>query len=254
MTTSEIEDLNMTEKEKSEKGFKMFLVAMHFLWTYPKNSKILATRFGMCERYVRGENLWIWIRRIAIMKQKKIVWDDTMDDPTSQIYIVTVDGTDFKVWEKKHPTLPYDKAQFSHKLNHGALKYEIAVDVYRSKVVWINGPHRGGKHDKVIFHEGGLNRKIRPGKVAITDRVYGAADHPGNNAKLALPNPMDDQELANFKARARCRHETFNGRLKFFEALSQTFHHSLKNHVHVFEAICVIVQYQMDNGGELFQV
>jgi hypothetical protein len=25
------------------------------------------------------------------------------------------------------------------------------------------------------------------------------------------------------------------------------------SHVHVFEAVCVIVQYQMDNGAELFQ-
>jgi hypothetical protein len=41
-----------------------------------------------------------------------------LDDPTSQIFVVTVDGTDFKVWEKKHATMPYDKAQYSHKFNH----------------------------------------------------------------------------------------------------------------------------------------
>jgi hypothetical protein len=118
----------------------------------------------MCKRYVQGKNLWIWIRRIAMLKAKKIGWDENMDDPTSQIYIVTVNGTYFKVWEKKHPMLPYDKSQFSHTFNHGALKYEIAIDVYQLKVVWINGPHRGGKHDKVIFHHKGLFNKIRPGK------------------------------------------------------------------------------------------
>jgi hypothetical protein len=85
------------------------------------------------------------------------------------------------------------------------------------------------------------------------DRVYGSKATPDDHEKLTLPNPMDDEVLANFKARARCRHETFNGRLKFFRSLSVTFHHDPEKHVHVFEAVCVIEQYQMDNGGELFQ-
>jgi hypothetical protein len=63
---------------------------------------------------------------------------------------------------------------------------------------------------------------------------------------------MDNQVLANFKSRARRRHETLNGRLKFFASLNKTFCHSLNNQVHTFEAVCVIVQYQMDNGGQLF--
>jgi hypothetical protein len=35
-------------------------------------------------------------------------------------------------------------------------------------------------------------------------------------------------------------------------SLADTYHHSTANHVHVFEAICVTVQYQMDNGAEIF--
>jgi hypothetical protein len=65
---------------------------------------------------------------------------------------------------------------------------------------------------------------------------------------------MDSKDLANFKARARCRHETFNGRLKHFKALSVGYQHNPDRHVHVFKAICVIVQYQMDNGGKIFDV
>jgi hypothetical protein len=81
---------------------------------------------------------------------------------------------------------------------------------------------------------------------------YGAQATPENHIKLSLPNPMDDLEVANFKARVRSRHESFNGRLKFYKSLSDTYHHSPANHVHVFEAICVTVQYQMDNGAEIF--
>jgi hypothetical protein len=66
---------------------------------------------------------------------------------------------------------------------------------------------------------------------------------------------MDSKVLANFKARARCHHETFNGRLKFFKALLDTFHHNPSNrHVHMFKAVCVIVQYQMDNGEKSFNI
>ena len=99
----------------------------------------------------------------------KIIWpEDEYNNPDGQIYIVTVDGVDFKVWEKQHPEFPYDKGQYSHKISHGALKYEIAIDCFTSKVVWINGPHRGGEHDKVIYNNG-LSDKIPPGKLVVAD-------------------------------------------------------------------------------------
>jgi hypothetical protein len=119
--------------------------------------------------------------------------------------------------------------------------------------VWISGPHRAGKHDKTIFDKA-LTGKIKTGKKAITDRVYGLKSNPSTHAKLSLPDKVDSKALANFKARARCRHETCNGWLKFFKALSDTFHHNPDRHVHVFKAVCVIVQYQMDNGGKCFYV
>ncbi len=38
MMTTDI-NLGLTESDKSDKGFKMLMIALHFLWTYPKNSK-----------------------------------------------------------------------------------------------------------------------------------------------------------------------------------------------------------------------
>jgi hypothetical protein len=109
----------------------MFLIVHHFIWAYPKNAQLLATSFGVCERQVQGENLWKWVRRIAALKGIKIVWpEDEYNNPHSQIFIISVDGTDFKVWERKHATMTIDSGQYSHKFNHGGLKYEIAIDVY----------------------------------------------------------------------------------------------------------------------------
>lgn len=243
----------VSERERTERGLRRVLTALHFLWSYPKNRDILATEMGWgCTKMVEGENLWKWIRIIARLKPYKIVWpEDEYNDPDSQIFIVSVDGVDFKCWEKKHPTLPYDKGQYSHKFNHGALKYEIAIDVYRNKVVWINGPFRGGEHDKNIY-SGGLRSRIPRGKKIIADRVYGSRSQPDDHEKLSLPNGCDPPELKNFKARVRARHEGFNGRLKHFASMSDTFHHQNEKHKFVFEAVCVTCQYQMDHGSPLF--
>jgi hypothetical protein len=61
--------------------------------------------------------------------------------------------------------------------------------------------------------------------------------------------------------RARCRHETFNAHLKKFESLSGAlFRHGGGGDAGreffgiVIVAVCVIVQYQMDNGRELFAI
>jgi hypothetical protein len=66
------------------------------------------------------------------------------------------------------------------------------------------------------------------------------------------PRRAADERVAKFKSRARARHESFNGRLKFFDILQNTFRHGEARHKIAFEAVCVIVQYQMDNGSPLF--
>jgi hypothetical protein len=133
----------------------------------------------------------------------------------------------------------------SYKFNHGAVKYEISMSVFQPQCVWISGPHRGGKRDITIFREG-LKQKIKPGGKAIIDRGYVSSRR--DEQMLSQPDTCDSKALNNFKSRARLRQETFNGRLKFFDALSQTFWHHVDKHKLVLEAVCVIVQYQMDNG------
>jgi hypothetical protein len=251
LTMTDIAKAKLSAKEKSENGFRMFMISNFFLWTYPKSSKITASRFKIYEGYCRGETLWKWVGKIAALKEKKIVWDARLDSVDSEVFIVTVDGTDFRMWEKKHNLLPMDKGYCSHKYRHCAVKYEIAVSIFKSKCVWISGPHRGGKHDITIFREG-LKDKIKQGKKLPVDRGYKSSKL--DEGMLSPPCALDSKELNNFKSRARLRQETFNGRLKFFDALGQTFRHGIDKHKLVLEAVCVIVQYQMDNGRPLFAV
>lgn len=257
----------MEEKDKSQRGFGMFLVAHSFIWTYPKNAKVLNGRFSfLCLRNACGEPVWRWVSKILALRAAKIVWPESLDKDDSETFVVSVDGVDFKIWEKKHPLLNKDEKMCSHKFKSAGLKYEIGISVFKSDCVWLAGPFRCGKHDATIYQgkedaadlslrqELGLpphkclQDKLCPGKLAIADSIY------SKGRGCAVPNQSDPKDLHNFKARGRCRQETFNGRLKCYGILQHCFCHSIQRHKIAFEAVAVTVQYSMEDGLELFQI
>ena len=85
------------------------------------------------------------------------------------------------------------------------------------------------------------------GEKVIADTIYA-------DPTCSIRNPLDTPEVKLFKKRARARHENFNGRLKIFGVISGKFRHGHEKHKSVFEAVCVITQYQLENGHPLFDV
>ena len=248
------EDELLTKKEKSEKGFLRFISAHYWLWFKPKNAKSMASRLGVSVDYGYGERLWKWIRLITKLLPKKIYWDPSLDAADTEIFAITTDGVDFKLWERQDPDFPYDPKNMSHKFKSCGAKYIIALSTYRSKCVFIEGPYRGGKHDLDMFRESGLMQKMKEsGKVVIADRGF-RSKLVSEQKHFATPDYMDDQELHNMKSRARLRQETFNRRLKHFEALASTWNLAFEKHGIALRAIATIVQYQMDNGSPLYCV
>jgi hypothetical protein len=244
----------MPEKEKSLHGFKRYILSHYWLWTYQRNSQMCAFTFKICERNCRGEPVRRWVKRIAALKKWKITWDDSIDDPSGPVFVLTVDGIDFRMNEPKHPTLPRDSKQCSHKHKHACARYEVGVSVFKPKICWISGPYKGGMPDKEVIKKSGLLDKVPEGKLVIADGGY-TIKAKELRAKLALPNTTDPKELYNFKSRARLRQETVNSRLTNFGCLStHSFRHGYDYHKDVFEAVCVICQYQMDNGAEPYAV
>ncbi|KAL7578758.1 hypothetical protein ACA910_015989 [Epithemia clementina (nom. ined.)] len=252
LTVTTIPKAKLKPSENSEAGLKKFLVCLFFLYTYPKNARIIGSHFVQSERTSRGSYVWDWVAKVAALKAIKIVWSEDLNFPLSAIFTVSVDGVDMKTWEKKQPLFPVNRRTFSNKFNHEGVKYELGIRVWSGKLVWINGPFRYGVHDLTVFCHGLLN-ELADGKMAIADRGY-ISSKPMESHKLATPNACDSTALARFKSRARARHETFNLRIKCFDILLETFHHSLDKHKFAFEAVCVIVQYQIDNGAALFDV
>ena len=248
LVTTDIRDAKLDEKDVSMAGFKRFMIAHNFLWEYHKNAQCLATRFSMCERLARGEPVWFWVRKIAALKEKVIVWPAQFSQADGEKLPYTVDGVDFRIKEKSNERLNIDKKYISVKFNKAGLKYQIVLSIVEPKCVSFTGPLKCSIHDTTVWKQSGLADKTGPGKFGIGDRGYDGQE------KISAKNLRDPKPFRQFKARALARHETFNGRLKMYNALNYVYKHDVDKHKFVFQAICVTVQYQMDNGSPIFDV
>jgi hypothetical protein len=114
----------------------------------------------------------------------------------------------------------------------------------------MQGPTKAGGNDLQVFLQEGLEAKLKAtGKKGIGDGGY--RGHPG---EMSTPNSHDSKEANKFKSRALKRHEKFNGLTKIFDCLSGHFRHSVDRFKNCFEAVCVICQYQMENGSPLYDI
>ena len=170
----------------------------------------------------------------------KIVWPNFGEER----YILSVDGVHFPILEpRRTPSARW----YSHKFNGPGLSYELALSIYEDKLVWINGPFKASTSDIFIFRQG-LETIIPEGKLVIGDSGYKGSD------KVAISQVNDSNEVKRFKNRARARQESFNGRLKRFKILAETFRYHHEKHGDVVNALCVLTQYDIENGRPLMDV
>lgn len=258
LQAGEIPGASLNKHENSIVGFKRFMMAHFYLWVYPKNAGLIATRFGMCKTYCQGEHLHKWIRKIAALCEKKIKWDPDIGREGSSKWVCSIDCTDVRTWEKRHHFhLNVDRTLWTKKFNSAGLKYEIVLNITKSKCMSIVGPQIPSKTDMDLFREHTKEKvKAVPGGMAITDSIYKPGENYDDEDDLcAIPSSVDTEALSAFKSRVCARHESFNGRIKKFSFLCDTYRSvDYEKHGHCFRAICVIVQYQMDNGSPLFSV
>jgi hypothetical protein len=92
-----------------------------------------------------------------------------MDD-IGNIAKMTIDGTDFKVLERRDKNQQFNKTLFTQKHKAAGLKYEVGVFIRTGYIVWINGPFKGGKGDLTIF-KNGLQVLLEPSYYCTTGYV-----------------------------------------------------------------------------------
>lgn len=235
------EDLQAAPARVAKANCRFFLMALNWLKNYRSEAE-LAGQFNMDEKTAR-KHIWMYARAFQALKPEKISMVG-LDD--GGFYILTVDGVHFRIGE---PRLEPDSKWYSEKFNGPGLTYELGIAIRQNRLVWINGPFKASVHDKTIYNKpNGLKSRMPAGKKGIADRGY------RNEPTLATRNELDSAAVKAFKRRARARHETFNGRIKNFKALAERFRHGVQKHKTVMEAVCILVQYDMENGHPLFDV
>ena len=220
---------------------------------YP-SEKSLEGRTGWSDKTIR-QRLRSMVFRIRGLKAKKIVWPEAWNDPhiDSPIFIASVDGTHCPICE---PTkgYPYSKnpKYMSHKFHRSALAYEVALSIFTSNIVWINGPFPAGTQDPdIMLKPNGLKSHIPLGKKVVADSAY---KRTALASVVSISNAMDTKDVRLFKRRVRSRQEHVFSRMKVFRVLTQEFRHGESYHCVVFEAIAVICQIEMDVELPLFDV
>jgi hypothetical protein len=91
LVTTNIPEATLTKKEKDRNGFKSFMLAHHFLWTYSYPHR----------REVLSRQGFLPLGRVDCCAESK--------EDRAAIFIVMVDGTDCRIWERQHPTMKIDK-------------------------------------------------------------------------------------------------------------------------------------------------
>jgi hypothetical protein len=155
---------------------------------------------------------------------------------------VTIDGTDFRIYE---PT-DFNTTWFSHKFNGPGIRYEVAISIKGGQIMHIQGPYPAGKWPDIKIFRDCLKYKLLEGRklrsiTAITGSLTRSARHP----RIILAGRKN-------KRIARACREMCNRRFKHWGVLSQRIRHGLVNHRTFFGAIVVITQLELRTGHPLF--
>ena len=228
-------------------NLRHFLIAMHTLKRYPTEEERQAI-FDISPHHGR-DVVWFYLEKIQNLKAAKIKWPSD-EECEGNVWIISVDGTHCWIEEPKHREFSQDTAFYSHKFNKAGLNYELGILLWESRLVWMKGPTRAGSNDVANFVNGGLQEKL----LLMNKKAIGDSGYNGHQSTISTPNGSDPRNVAKFKSRALKRHEKFNGRAKSFDCLQGRFRHSVARFATCFEAVCVICQYQMENGKPLYNI
>lgn len=202
--------------------------------------------------------------KLSKKKMEKIIFDNFHKHQT---YLASIDCVHFEVDEFR--TDPGSK-WYSHKFNGSGLSYEVCCDVVQDRIVWVNGPFPASKHDITIFRGGkrGEKSKWRSdslfSQVPNGKRLIGDSGYVGEPKKISATLGGHSKEVKEYFARAKSRQETINARYKNFRILGTSFWHKgekgsgskgkMDLHGSVFNAITVVLQYDLENGNPLFDM
>lgn len=220
---------------------KYFFLTLHWLKTYNRY-EVMEGTWNLHPETI-GLKVKEYAKRIQALKHSKIKFGGFDKD---EIFLLSLDGVHCRTFEvRKDPSTKW----YSHKHHGPGVTYLLGIAIKTSRLIWIDGPYPASKHDITIYRTGGLKQLMKPGKRGIGDSAFS-----GEPNSISISHNEDSAEVRKYKGMVKARHETFNSRIKSFDILASIFRHDIALHQACFEAVCVLVQYDMENGHPLFDV
>lgn len=243
---------------------KEFFMTLYW-WKSYQEEYLMESRWKWHPETIR-KKLYNVCGELAKRKSDKIVFGN-FDE--RQVFLASIDCVHFE-WEECR-TSP-GSHWYSHKHNGPGVSYEVCVDTIKNRIVWTNGPFPAATHDITIFRGGrkkdgeenwkrtSLYHKVPEGK-----RLVGDSGYAGEPDKISITLAGHSPETKELFARFKSRGETlFRGYKSLNICGGDAFRHKGKQgggaqerlavHKLVFDAITVVMQYNMENGRGLFDV
>lgn len=215
------------------------LWALMFMKLHCSESVLAILCGGVHEQTIR-KWCWYFIAKIANLQYQVIRWEKRFERDNGNVCLVSVDGTDFRIYQWK----PFWKGWFSHKFKSAGLRYEVGVCILTGKVVWIHGPFPCGFWPDLKIFRHGLINMLGPGEKVLADGGYvGEPEY--------IVTPTGERDIAS---NVRGRHETVNKRFKQWGILERVFRHDLSKHQDAMYAVGVLTELSLEMGEPLFNV
>ena len=145
-------------------------------------------------------------------------------------------------------------------------KYAFCLSLQEPKIIWVEGGVPAAVPDITLFRggdakdtdnwdENALYFQLPAGKKLIADD--GLAGEP---TKITTASRLHPKDLKEYISLAKARQETLHTKLKSFNILGQRFRHGKNTeekmalHKMAVEALCVVVQYDYENGHPPFDM
>ena len=234
---------------------RYFFLTLFWFKAYLKQNQMEGP-WNICPETI-SEKINVYSKAIQHLKKHKVKWFEDGECDDDDIFLVSVDGIHCRTFEVRRDP---GKKWYSHKSHGAGFAYELAIAIRSGRLVWMNGPFYASKSDITIFRFGdgdeqnpgpNLRDMIPEGKRAVADSGYRGED----GKTCSITRQGDSDKVKEFKARAKSRQEVFNSKVKAFACTNTEFRHGKKLHGTAFESVCILLQYDMENGyGLLFEI
>lgn len=233
-------------------------VAISWLKIYETEEQ-MAGRWGYGEQHCR-ETVLDYVKRIQAMKK----WKISFRRISKKSRFLPVDTVHLRCQEFRCTP---DSKWYSFKFSGPGVAFEVVSDPDTGYILWMNGPEpaniddcvflRGGKKDKPksTWKRSALYFHIPSGVKLVGDSAYSSQPD-----KVTTTKDAHDPKTKKLFARMKSMQETCFKRFKDFKVLRESFRHGtgtdnkLEKIKTSFEAVAVLVQYDIENGHPLFEV